>query len=223
MSELVTGTDEKRLRDLIDALGDEEPKRLVRLTLLLESVRHAHRANPAGWSLTVSHGRQFLNLNAGRAFVHRLFPTQTWLTLEAGSLDSEIRDDLESRSVEQPEEFLSLPGLIYCKLQSEDLLSLWPSLRDAHFGAVKQAAAAVARTPYFTAHMPTLATILEDLLDEHIPLPKYGEGTVTPTRVAQLLELVRRDYPDWDSFAHSRFVADEINYKQVTVVKAREF
>lgn len=39
--------------------------------------------------------------------------------------------------------------------------------------------------------------------------------------VDDLLSLIRARYPDWDGFAHSPFMADEIAYKQSSVAKAQ--
>lgn len=45
---------------------------------------------------------------------------------------------------------------------------------------------------------------------------------LSDVQLADLIALVRRRYPDWESFAHPQFVEDEIVYKQAAVVKAQE-
>ena len=44
----------------------------------------------------------------------------------------------------------------------------------------------------------------------------------TNWQLADLLDLVRLRYPDWDSFSHPGFIADEIKPKQATIAKARD-
>ncbi len=41
-------------------------------------------------------------------------------------------------------------------------------------------------------------------------------------KLQELLALVRRRYPDWESFSHPAFVADEIAYKQASAQKAQQ-
>lgn len=43
---------------------------------------------------------------------------------------------------------------------------------------------------------------------------------LTEQKVADLIALVRRRYEDWEDFDHTQFVADEIEPKQITAVKA---
>jgi 5-methylcytosine-specific restriction protein B len=45
---------------------------------------------------------------------------------------------------------------------------------------------------------------------------------VEQQRILELVSLLQRRYPQWQSFADPRFVQDEISYKQATIAKARE-
>lgn len=43
---------------------------------------------------------------------------------------------------------------------------------------------------------------------------------LTEQKIADLIALIRRRYEDWENFDHTQFVADEIEPKQITAVKA---
>ncbi|MCP4419727.1 MAG: restriction endonuclease, partial [Chloroflexi bacterium] len=42
-------------------------------------------------------------------------------------------------------------------------------------------------------------------------------------QVQELIQLIRKRYPDWQDFAHPDFMADEILYKQATIRKAQDW
>ncbi|MCA9920686.1 MAG: hypothetical protein KC445_22190, partial [Anaerolineales bacterium] len=42
-------------------------------------------------------------------------------------------------------------------------------------------------------------------------------------QVQELIQLIRQRYPEWESFAHPDFMADEISYKQATIAKAQNW
>ncbi|MBM3861134.1 MAG: AAA family ATPase [Verrucomicrobia bacterium] len=45
--------------------------------------------------------------------------------------------------------------------------------------------------------------------------------TISPTKIEEILTLVRQKYPEWSGFADPRFEQDEVAYKQATIAKAK--
>lgn len=184
--------------------------------LYVDSIREAHAANPAGWSLSQPTGRPRINLVAGRIFVLSLSDEALWITVDLNRLDSSVMPRLAELGIEGPMyEFASLPTARAFRVPLSTLSDAWPLLEEAHQVVIRAASHIVSRTPYFKFYAPDLVDDLEGQTGTKLPRPDFGvESDLTPARVQRLVDLLRRTYLDWAGFNDPRFEEDEVHYKQ---------
>jgi len=193
------------------------------LGILAESIKLAHDANPSGWSAKLRRSKSYVNLTVGRIVVLSLVRDGVWIAVDEPSVDETVRKALlEATTGDEAETFRTVPGATLYPLVPEEAAQLWPDLRAAHERAVQRASQTVERTPVHVYFSEELMTYLESELEEQLPRPSYEIGGLTGSRVEKLLALLNSKYPGWQGFADTRFVKEEIEYKQATVDKAAE-
>lgn len=199
-------------RRIIDKLLPEAEQRHHLLEILAGTITHAHRANPASWSLTLGAEEDRVVMNVGRTLGLRFKANEIMACFADGALRAASPNDLDLSKVEPSK---AVPGTACMPFRPERFEELWPQLAEAHLAGIETAAKKTRRTPYFPSHSPGVLDVLDDVMGREVPRPEHGTGgRVTQAIVGHLVERVRETFPQWDGFAHPDFVEEEIAYKR---------
>lgn len=209
-------------REVFEKLYPDPETRRRLLGILADSIERAHAVNPASWSVTLGYNRRYAVLNVGRVFAlyFELGKVSLILSNQSGKISERLHKDSPK---ERSGAFASLPGAVWFRLNSEVLLGRWDELGENHLQTVELAAGRARRTPYYGSFSPAVVRLAEEVVGRKLPEPRHQEEAAWQGEfVEQIVQLIQRAYPDWSSFAHPKFVDDEIRYKRAAAEKARE-
>jgi len=170
--------------DVAERLLPQPGPRAAVLGVLGELIERAHARGDRKWAVTLF--GTLIRVNVGAVHVAVVLPEMLFLEVDPAKVDEATRAALGARLVRE-RAFKSTGPALELYLPAEDVVALWPRLREASLAFVD--AASARDTSLWGSHSPGLLAYLDDELGRPLPRPAdRGQGEV-PAGQPELAEL----------------------------------
>lgn len=192
-------------------------ERSAAVELMAHAVELANAENPSSWQITFSTKSDFIRLNVSRIATVSFMPSVVGIAISDPPEELELPLEGMERG-----DFKSLPGAGWFDMPSSRLVEMFERGAGPLFTkTVRRSAHQTSSTPYAGHHTPAVVDYLNEATNRSLPQPAWLKPPLEELR-CRIVEILRKDYPGWDSFSHAAFVGDEIDYKHKAAQLASE-
>lgn len=164
-------TSSTKAQEMFEDLLPNPTARVSYLRFLTDSILEANRLNPARWGVTLA--RHFVRLNVGMievTSIRRSGGIEVSYTIDLLPPDAFSSKGIARGSGDWQ---ISVPGVDGAFIEPDYFLGVLPLFRQAHFDAIRRAAASRRHPTMTKAHSPGVISFLNDYLNANIPQPEY--------------------------------------------------